>query len=127
MVKKRKPWDNWERKIIRCPQCGGPVYHHIEGYDKCSNCPWREEQKLPTRLVGAKNVPEEVRAAADYLCDGVDDQVEIQAALDSLPLDGGRVFLSGWFKIDGTIKVTKGKVLEGVDRGAKLTFRGKRE
>ena len=33
-------------------------------------------------------------AAAEYICDGVDDQVEIQAALDSLPPEGGTVILS---------------------------------
>ena len=33
-------------------------------------------------------------AHAAYICDGVDDQVKIQAALDSLPPEGGTVLLS---------------------------------
>jgi parallel beta-helix repeat protein len=41
---------------------------------------------------------------ADYQCDGVDDHVEIQAALDSLPSTGGQVILlDGTFNIQSTI------------------------
>ncbi len=38
----------------------------------------------------------------DYLCDGTDDQVEIQAAIDALPSGGGRVIL-----MDGTYYITQ--------------------
>jgi len=30
---------------------------------------------------------------ADYVCDGTDDQIEIQAAIDALPVNGGKVLL----------------------------------
>lgn len=40
---------------------------------------------------------------ADYVCDGTDDHVEIQAAIDALPATGGRVIL-----LDGTFNVNKG-------------------
>jgi hypothetical protein len=41
------------------------------------------------------------RERADYVCDGVDDQVEIQAAIDALPSGGGLVFLlDGMFTLD---------------------------
>lgn len=35
------------------------------------------------------------KARADYICDGVDDDVEIQAALDALPDKRGVVLLLG--------------------------------
>jgi len=38
----------------------------------------------------------------DYLCDGTDDQVEIQAAIDALPSHGGKVIL-----MDGTYYITQ--------------------
>ena len=41
---------------------------------------------------------------ADYVCDGADDDVQIQAALDALPSQGGTVKLSsGSFTIEATI------------------------
>ncbi len=43
----------------------------------------------------------------DYLCDGVDDQVEIQAAIDALPERGGEVvILSGVYKISNQINIS---------------------
>ena len=44
--------------------------------------------------VAAYNSPASIQANADYLCDGTDDQVEIQAAIDSLTSGGGTVELS---------------------------------
>ena len=44
-------------------------------------------------------------ATAEYLCDGIDDQIEIQAAIDSLPSHGGVVILDdGPFNITGEIR-----------------------
>ena len=41
---------------------------------------------------------------ADYVCNGVDDQVQIQAAIDALPDGGGRItLLDGKFNISDTI------------------------
>jgi parallel beta-helix repeat protein len=56
------------------------------------------ETRTATVVVAAYNSlhPEK----ADYRCDGVDDHVEIQAALDSLPSTGGQVIL-----LDGTFNV----------------------
>ncbi|MCK4500194.1 right-handed parallel beta-helix repeat-containing protein, partial [Candidatus Babeliales bacterium] len=50
---------------------------------------------------------------ADYVCDGVDDQVEIQAAIDALPAGGGHIFfLDGNYYID-TINLVSDLTLEG--------------
>lgn len=51
------------------------------------------------------------KARADYVCDGVDDQVEIQAALDALPDTGGEVALTeGTFNISAPILAYKTSV-----------------
>ena len=47
----------------------------------------------------------------DYLCDGTDDQVEINAAIQALPDDGGEVvILNGRYSITATIAVNRGAV-----------------
>ena len=44
----------------------------------------------------------------DYLCDGVDDQVEIQAAIDALPESGGEIhLLEGSYNLTGQFTLTK--------------------
>jgi len=40
---------------------------------------------------------------ADYVCDGADDNVQIQAAIDALPDTGGKIALKGIFSINDTI------------------------
>lgn len=59
---------------------------------------------------------------ADYLCDGVNDHVEIQAALDALPATGGRVILlDGTYYIEATITLDSYQVLEGQGHNTILT------
>lgn len=60
----------------------------------------------------------------DYLCDGVDDQVEIQAAIDALPEGGGEVvLLDGTYNIFEPIKVTKDNtVIFGNGNGTILVY-----
>ena len=53
-----------------------------------------------TIKVAAHNATEKSRAAADYVCDGVEDEVEIHAAIASLAGVGGSIELSeGTFNI----------------------------
>lgn len=48
---------------------------------------------------------------ADYVCDGTDDQVEIQAAIDALPSGGGKVVLKeGTFNISSGIQITDNNI-----------------
>lgn len=55
-------------------------------------------------LIAASDSSARMKAKADYVCDGVADNVEIQAAIDALPDTGGRVFLAeGTFYIDDPI------------------------
>lgn len=50
----------------------------------------------------------------DYLCDGVDDQVEINAAIQALPSTGGEIkVLDGTYNITASIKIDKERVTFG--------------
>lgn len=47
----------------------------------------------------------------DYLCDGVNDEVQINAAITALPSEGGIVqLLAGTYQIQGAILINKNKV-----------------
>ena len=48
-------------------------------------------------LVAASNSSEKVKQIADFVCDGVDDLVELQAAIDLLGVDGGTIKFDGYF------------------------------
>ena len=59
------------------------------------------------------------KAQANYTCDGLDDQAEIQAALAALP-EGGTVVLSeGTFNCSGSVAPAAGTTLLG--RGPEAT------
>lgn len=48
---------------------------------------------------------------ADFICDGIDDQVEIQKAIDSLPASGGQVeLLEGTFNLSDSLEITKSNI-----------------
>ena len=82
----------------------------------------------PTFLVAAYNARQEVKDAADYVCTGADDDVQIQAAMDAIGSndigqDGnwgthGRVLLSeGNFHFGDAIYVPNGCHLQGSGKG----------
>jgi len=73
-----------------------------------------------TLTVAANDSTELSKNQADYVCDGVDDQAEIQAALAALP-DGGTVTLTeGTFNCAGVIAPPAGTTLSG--QGPEATF-----
>lgn len=64
---------------------------------------------VATRIVAASNSLDKTRA--DYVCDGVDDQQEIQQAIDDLPSSGGSVYLlEGTYNISAPIEINKSNV-----------------
>lgn len=66
-----------------------------------ANPSWGNVTRSATFVVGASNSSTKSKQEADYVCDGTDDQVEIQAAIDSLPASGGSIlFLEGTFVLD---------------------------
>lgn len=79
----------------------------------------RRISRTATVVVAASDASEKSKTQADYVCDGVDDQVEIQAAIDSLPSGGGKVVLTeGNYSIGSSI-IIKGSyiVIEGQGMG----------
>ena len=59
-----------------------------------------------TIVVAANDSLETSKQSADYVCDGVDDQVVIQAAIDALPESGGGVrLLEGTFNTTSAIDI----------------------
>ena len=67
-----------------------------------------EVSRSATLVVAASDASAKSKAGADYVCDGVDDQVEIQSAIDALPAGGGLVQLSeGNYSISATIVLKK--------------------
>jgi hypothetical protein len=64
---------------------------------------------LPFKTVG-------FTAGMDYVCDGTNDEVQIQAAHDALPANGGRIILGpGTYSATGVV-FTKTTILEGAGR-----------
>ena len=74
--------------------------------------------RVSTLLVASSVALDKTRAQADYLCDGVADEVQINAALAALPFGIGRVILSeGVFNLAAPISFpSASKVLEGQGR-----------
>ena len=54
-------------------------------------------------IVAASDGSPAAKARADYTCDGLDDQAEIQAALDALPPGGTVVLSEGTFNCSGSL------------------------
>jgi parallel beta-helix repeat protein len=77
-------------------------------------------KRTATKIVAANDSLD--KTGADYVCDGVADQVEINQAINDLPTSGGRVLLlEGTYNISAPITILKNYVtLEGQGAGTKL-------
>ena len=75
-----------------------------------------------TLIVAASDASPQSKLGADYVCDGIADEEEIQAALGALPAGGGVVQLSeGEFTPAATITVGVKQHLRGVGLATKIT------
>ncbi len=75
----------------------------------------------PTVIVAASDSSPTSKARADILCDGTDDQRDIQSAFDALPLSGGTVCLTeGTFSCTGSVYPRADSMLRG--EGPNATF-----
>ncbi|MFA7169266.1 MAG: hypothetical protein WC178_00205 [Candidatus Paceibacterota bacterium] len=75
---------------------------------------WANVTRSATFVVAASDSSELSKQQADYVCDGVDDQIEIQAAIDALPSGGGTITLSsGSFFQSSPITITKPTAFSG--------------
>jgi len=65
-------------------------------------------------LVVAINTPSDIKAKADYKCDGTNDEVEIQAAIDKAAVSGGTVYLAaGTYTLSASVMLKSGVWLKG--------------
>lgn len=63
---------------------------------------------VATYVIAANSALEHVKARADFICDGTDDQVQIQQAVDAMSSIGGTIYLTeGEYYISDTITVDK--------------------
>lgn len=83
-----------------------------------------QDIRAATLIVGA--VDSVHPNAADYTCDGVADDVQINAALNALPASGGRVvLLDGTFQINDSITIPiNGVTLQGQGHGTYIDGSG---
>lgn len=63
-----------------------------------------EKTRLPYITVASSEAPTAIKSVCQFICDGTDDNIEIQNAINSLGSAGGKVFLTkGKFFISATI------------------------
>lgn len=80
-----------------------------------------KKKKNVVIYVGSAELTDEQKLSCDYICDGVDDQIEINQAIDSLPDSGGEIHLSrGIFNISGNIVISKRIKLVGEGKSITL-------
>lgn len=70
--------------------------------------------------------PAYAASTPDYICDGVDDNVQFQAALNALPNVGGKlVVLAGQYNFSATVsRAINNIVIQGVGIGTYITYNG---
>jgi hypothetical protein len=89
-----------------------------------ANGKWQSDRTTATVIVGTNNGGGASRnyEKADYVCDGTNDEVQIEAAIAALPSTGGVVaLLDGTFNIQSDIDITKSNVsLIGVGKATIL-------
>lgn len=81
------------------------------------------EARRTCRFVIGTSTAGWTQADCDYLCDGTDDQVEINAAIEALPADGGKiVVLDGIYDISAAI-INNNKNVSLVGCGTATVFK----
>lgn len=89
-------------------------------------------QRSRTVVVAAFNSSNASKAAADYVCDGTDDQVEIQAAEDEIDSNSGIIqLMEGVYRLSAGVTFSPGVSLQGSgnekfdntpDNGTRISF-----
>lgn len=92
-----------------------------ETLDKIDEIPKR---RASTIIIGTSTAGY-TASDVDYLCDGTDDQEEINQAIASLPVTGGKILLlNGIYNITAKIAINKANItIEGMGSGTKLRHR----
>ena len=81
---------------------------------------WRQTRRGPTLVIAAANSSPQSKAQADYVCDGTDDQAEIQAAINAPPARKEIVLSEGTFNIVATFQFVSNMILAGQGRATIL-------
>jgi|GEM_PF-5051389 len=77
------------------------------------------DRRSPTIIIAASDAPEEFKKKADYICDGINDHVEIQEAINSI--SRGTVLLSpGTFVVSDEIYMKSGVIIAGSGKTATI-------
>lgn len=80
-----------------------------------------KKKKNVVIYVGSAELSDEQKLSCDYVCDGVEDQIEIGQAISSLPDSGGEIHLSrGIFNISNSIVIDKKIKIVGEGKGITL-------
>lgn len=80
-----------------------------------------KKKKNVVIYVGSAELNDEQKLSCDYVCDGVEDQIEIGQAISSLPDSGGEIHLSrGIFNISNSIVIDKRIKIVGEGKGITL-------
>lgn len=105
-----------------------PIEHGTQEWDVPVNAAfealWDQLEAVGYQyLVAASNAPDSVKAAAQYVCDGTNDQVEVQAAIDAAKISGGGIvqLSRGAFSFASQVEIT-GNTDE--DNAPTITLRG---
>lgn len=99
------------------PVSSNAVYHAIE-----TNVA-QVSTGLPYIAVASSEAPTAIKSVCQYVCDGTNDEIEIQNAINSLGSTGGKVFLTkGKFFISQSIE-TGNTLIELCGEGALLDLR----
>ena len=85
----------------------------------------RPQPAATALFVAAANAPDSLKQIAHFVCDGTDDQTEINMALEMLGTVGGQVQLSaGTFQCSGSVQMRPRSVLVGQGRATALLAHG---
>ncbi len=91
--------DDWADEVKAAAEAAFGVSVTVNSYDRTGS--------KTGYVVAASDSPAYLIAAADFACDGVADDVEIQAALNALPTRGGKVtILPGTYQISAGVTYT---------------------
>ncbi len=98
------------------------MYHDFRALDPSKYLDEVSPGRTATVVVAAVDSSLQARAQADFVCDGVNDHIEIQAALNALPATGGEVkLLEGTYNIEAAINLNSNQTLKGCGRNTILT------
>jgi hypothetical protein len=75
-------------------------------------------------MIAAANASSREKLLADYICDGIDDQVEIQAAIDTLPSDASASNIGTIHLSEGDFFFTEPVICGTTDKRVNLTIVG---